>query len=351
MNVKKMLLADETLFRNEEVFDFSYVPENFIHRGDQLHALAHCIKPAMRGSKPLNAVLYGLPATGKTTAIKTVFQQLEDTTEKIVAVHVNCQIHSSQLRIFSEIHKKIFGFLPPETGIPLSNIYDKVFQRISKEKKILMVALDDMNYLPNSDKVLYDLLRAYESYPNVKTGVFAVMQKNDTYKLSDKVRSVFQPNAVNFPLYTRNEISDILKNRINTGLYPNVLSRPLLEKIVYITHERSDLRFGIELLKQAVLQAEADASRTIKDVHVNKAVSSMKMDKELGETEAVILELIDNQAITSGRLYKLFKSRIDMSYSSFYRLLSRLKASGMIKIDTKALKKGKTRVISRTFKS
>jgi cell division control protein 6 len=346
MNIKEMLLADETLFRSEEVFDFSYVPENFVHRNEQLHALAHCLKPAMRNAKPLNAILYGLPATGKTTAIKTVFQQLGETTDRVIAVHVNCQLHASQFRIISEIYKKIFGFLPPETGIPLSNIYDKIFNKLGKEKKILIVALDDMNYLANADKVLYDLLRAYESYPGVKTGVFAVMQKDETHRLSDKVRSVFQPSLINFPLYNRNEIFDILKNRINIGFYPNVLSKTLLERIAGLTHERNDLRFGIGLLKQSALQAEADASRSVKEKHLDTALDSLSAGKEADGPESLVLGLLKKET-TSGDLFELLKKKTDMSYTSFYRLLKKMETAGTIKIKTKLLRRGKTRMITR----
>jgi cell division control protein 6 len=225
-----------------------------------------------------------------------------------------------------------------------------VFNRISKEKKILIIALDDMNYLANADKILYDLLRAYESYPGIKTGVFAVMQKNETHKLSDKVRSVFQPTSINFPLYNRNEIFDILKKRADIGFYPNVVSKLLLERIADLTAERNDLRFGIELLKQSALKAEADASRAVMEKHLNAALAALsnKLPKghEAEGAETIVLSLLKREA-TSGDLYELLKKKADMSYTSFYRLLKKLENSGSIKIRTKALKKGKTRVISR----
>ena len=345
-----MLSADETLFRSEEVFDFSYIPDQFNYRDEQLKALAYCLKPAMRSAKPLNALLIGSPATGKTTAIKITFSQLEEVSDKAVLVYVNCQIHSSPFRIFSEIHKKIFGHMPPETGVPLSSIYDKIFARLSKDKQILVVALDDINYLQNNEKVLYDLLRAYESYSGVKTGVISVMQKNEIYRFGDKTRSVFQPQIINFPTYKINEITAILKNRADIGLYNNVMSKKMLGEIAVMTSDKNDLRFGIELLKQAVMQAEADSSRVVKEKHLEKAIASIMPSptKEVRDDEKLILDLLDKE-MTSGELYKLFTKKIDISYSSFYRLLRKMEAAGLIETKEKIAEKGgKTRVITKT---
>lgn len=345
-----MLAADETLFHNEEVFDFSYIPDQFNYRDGQLKALAYCLKPALRGSKPLNALLIGPSATGKTTAIKLTFNQLEDASEKSVLVHVNCQIHSSPFRIFSEIHKKIFGHLPPETGVPLSRIYDKIFTRLSKDKKVLIVALDDINYLQDNEKVLYDLLRINESYPGMKAGIISISQRNEMHKLSDRVRSVFQPQIINFPTYARNEINAILRQRVEVGLYSNVLPAKILEKITVLTAERNDLRFGIGLIKQTVMQAEADSSRIVKEEHLRRAVNSLMPEREIEDNEKIMLELLDRE-ITSGELYKLFRRKTSASYSSFYRLLRNMEAKSLIKTNEKIAEKGgKTRVISKAIR-
>ena len=338
----------ETLFRNEDVFDFSHIPDQFNYRDSQLKSIAYCLKPAMRSAKPLNALLIGRPATGKTTAIKLTFNQLEQQTDKAVLVYVNCQIHSSPFRIFSEIHKKIVGYLPPETGVPLSGIYDKIFAKISKAKQTLVVALDDINYLQNNESVLYDLLRAYESYPGVKVGVLSIMQKNELHKLSDKTRSVFQPQLIEFLPYKTGEIVSILKNRADLGLYKNVASGRIIERIAELTSDKGDLRFGIELLKQSVMQAEADMSKTIKEEHVKKAAASISPDtRQLESNEKLVLELIEKE-IKSGDLYKLVKKKLNISYSGFYRLLKAMENKGLIETkEITAEKGGKTRIIRK----
>ncbi|MFH0832787.1 MAG: ORC1-type DNA replication protein [Candidatus Aenigmatarchaeota archaeon] len=339
----KMLLSDETLFKDENVFDFSYLPEQFTHRDAQLKSLAMCIKPAMRGAKPLNALLYGPPATGKTTAIKTVFQQLEEETDRAVAVHVNCQIYSSPFRVFSEIHKKMFGYLPPETGVPFSNVYDKIFQKLSKEGKTLIVALDDLS---GGDEILYNIIRAHEAFPKAKAAVFAVMPENAMHKLDGRVRSVFQPQQISFPLYNAGEIFDILKGRAEIGFYPNVISDDIIRKIATIAFRKNDSRFGIELLKQSAMTAEKNSSRKIGIIDVDNALKAMMpLRAERSNDEEAILNSLAKGPMKSGELYDSLKNK--MSYSGLYRTLKKLKEANLIEIKETNLKKGKTRIISK----
>lgn len=64
--------------------------------------------------------------------------------------------------------------MPPETGVPFSRIYDQIMKYLQKNEKSLVIALDDVNYLfqsKNANKIFYDILRAYEEYPTVKTSI------------------------------------------------------------------------------------------------------------------------------------------------------------------------------------
>lgn len=60
MGIDDILLHDETIFRNLHAFDPDYIPENFRYRDSQMEALAVCIRPALMGGRPINAVVLGL---------------------------------------------------------------------------------------------------------------------------------------------------------------------------------------------------------------------------------------------------------------------------------------------------
>ena len=103
MGIDDILLFDETIFKDIDAFNPDYVPENYIHRESQMEALAICLRPALKGGRPINTVVLGSPATGKTTAINKIFNIVEENSDKVVCVYVNCQLHTTRFNIFSQI--------------------------------------------------------------------------------------------------------------------------------------------------------------------------------------------------------------------------------------------------------
>ena len=350
MGIEDILMADESLFQNINAFDPDYFPPSFNFRDTQMEAMAMSIRPAMRGGQPSNATVLGSPATGKTTAMKKVFELVEKNTEKVVCVYINCQLHTTRFGIFSQIYKKLFGHIPPETGVPFSRIYDQIMKELQKKERSLVIALDDINYLfqsKNANKVVYDILRAYEEYPGVKTSIFAILSDLEfKYAFDKNVNTVFIPQEIIFPLYTYSEIEAILNERAKAGFFPNVLPDDILEQIAMYTVDNGDLRIGINLLRSCGNIAEADASRQITQEHFDKAIDSLvsvnvsETLKSLNDSEKEILKLISEfeGMHTSGELSEIYKERTGSSYASFNRTIDKLEFVRLI--DTKYTGKG-----------
>lgn len=351
MDIKDILLHDETIFKDINAFNPDYVPENYKYRDSQMESLAICIRPALREGRPVNAVILGSCATGKTTAIKKIFEMVENSSEQVICCYINCQLHTTRFGIFSQIYNKIFGHYPPETGVPFSRIYQKIMQYLHSEKKALIIALDDVNYLfhsKNANKIFYDVLRAYEEFPGVRTGIFAVLSDIEfRYALDKNVNSVFIPQEIVFSPYTRNQMFDILKERVKIGFYPNVISNEILEQITDYASENGDLRIGIDLLRISGNRAEAEASRNVKVKHLDEALQSsgplnlINILKSLSRAEYELLEIISNadeEFLRAGELYEVFKKKTKSSYSSFNRILEKLEFLRLI--DTKFTGKG-----------
>lgn len=351
MGIEDILLHDETIFKNINAFDPDYLPENYKYRDSQMEALAICIRPALKKGRPVNAVVLGSCATGKTTAIKKIFEMVENNSEKVVCCYINCQLNTTRFGIFSQIYQKIFGHYPPETGVPFSRIYQKIMLNMVSENKALVVALDDVNYLfhsKNANKIFYDILRAHEAFPGARTGVFAILSDIEfRYALDKNVNSVFIPQEIIFQPYTRNELFSILKERTKMGFYPEVISDDILDEIVEKTLESGDLRVGIDLLRVCGNLAESEASRTINEKHLEEAmkrtgpVSLSHTLNSLSDLEKSLLELIVNfkgENLTAGSLYELFQKKTETSYSSFNRTLDKLEFLRLI--DTKFTGKG-----------
>lgn len=359
VGIKDMLMHDETLFKDSRAFDLDYIPKNFNHRESQLEAIATCLRPAVRGSRAVNAQIYGPPATGKTTAINKLKEDLGEVVqgEKVVLVHINCQIHSSKFSVFSEIHHAVVGHTPPETGVPFKKIYERIFKKLTGEGKSLLVVLDDMNYLfydRYANEILYDILRVHEVYPDAKAAVFSIVSDLECiYKIENRVRSVFRPQEIFFQPYKEEEILGILKERVMEGFQSGIIDGGLVSKVARHAFSCGDLRMGIEILRRSAFAAENDASRKIEKRHVDSAISGSGLStlnktlESLGPDEIKLLRLIAAKGEkNSGEVYKLFKKETGLSYTKFYRILDKLESIRLI--DTKFVeggKRGRTRSI------
>lgn len=351
MGIDDILLFDETIFKNIEAFNPDYVPENYLHREAQMESLAICLRPALRGGRPINTVVLGSPATGKTTAINKIFGMVENTSDKVVCVYVNCQLHTTRFNIFSQIYNKIFGHMPPETGVPFSRIYGSIMKHLQSENKSMVVALDDVSYLfhsKNANKIFYDILRAHEEFKGVKTGIFAILSDIEfRYMLDKNVTSIFIPQEIIFEPYTTPEMFDILKDRIKAGFYPDVISDELMYQIAEHASSVGDLRMGIDLLRVSGNFAEADASKTIEEKHLKQALNNTSSAnlkstlKTLSKEDKLLLKVIADcktDDLIAGNLYKKFNNLNPTSYASFDRKLNKLEFLRII--DTKFTGKG-----------
>ncbi len=350
MGIEDILLYDETIFRNINAFNPDYMPDNYNFRDSQMEGMAMAIRPALREGRPVNTIIMGSCATGKTTAIKKVFEMVEATSNKIYCCYINCQLHSTRFGIFAQIHKKLFGHAPPETGVPVTKIYEKVMKHLADEKKALLVAFDDVDYLFQNNlinKIFYDLLRAYEDFPGARTGLFGILSDLEfRFALDKNVNTVFIPQEIVFQPYTRSEILSILTDRAKVGFYEGVIDDEFLEEITDYTLESGDLRIGIDLLRVCGNIAEANASKTIENSHLDEAKSksiSLKLAetlKSLNDSEKTLLKIIanSNETLQSGQLSKLFEKETNLTYATFNRALKKLEFLRLI--DTKLTGKG-----------
>ena len=357
-NKSDILLWEETIFRDRDLFELDHLPEHFLHRESQMNSLKFCIRPALQGGRPVNALCLGPPGTGKTTAIFKLFEEIEAHTSQVIPIHINCQMDSTRYSVFYQIYRKVFDHAPPSSGISFKRIFEKIAQEAAAKDRVLVVALDDINYLFHEkevDHVLYSLLRAHETFPGARMAVIGVMSELSlNYVLDPRVVSVFQPEEIAFPLYSRQEIRDILSRRVQMGFYPGVMSEEVLEEVVDCTERSGDLRVGIDLLKRSGLSAEKRASKSIsledvassydrsRLVHLTYALKSLKGD------ELMVLRLAaEKKSWHAGELFTLFHEKSGAGYTRFHEILNKLDSVRLINADfTGSGERGRCRVIS-----
>ena len=338
-----MLSWDESVFRDEHVFEIDYVPETFKHRETQMESLKYALRPAVRGSRPLNVMAQGPPGTGKTTAVQIMFDELQAQTD-VEAVRVNCQVNSTRYSVFSRLFEGVFDYEPPSSGISFKKLFSQVTDRLVDEDRVLVVALDDVNYLfyeSAASETLYSLLRAHEEQGGAKIGVIVISSDLDLdmiEALDGRVQSVFRPEEVYFPKYDEPEIVEILRERVRRGFHDGVIETPVLDRVAELTAEQGgDLRVGIDLLRRAGLKAEMRASRTVESQDVEAAYDTSKYVhlsrrlQGLSDSERSLVEVIaDHDGKRAGDIYDAFNDRTDLGYTRYSEIINKLDQLGVI---------------------
>ena len=328
-----MLSWDESVFRDEHVFEIDYVPEAFRHRESQLQTLQYALRPAVRGSRPLNAMVRGPPGTGKTLTA--------------VALADALGLGYSRIQftpdLLPRVFEAIFDYEPPSSGISFKKLLGQVTDRLIADEEVLVVALDDVNYLfyeNEASDTLYSLLRAHETHPGAKVGVLVVSSDPDLdviEALDGRVQSVFRPEEAYFPVYDREEVADILGERVRVGFREGALDTDALDRVVELTASTGDLRVGIDLLRRAGLHAESRASRSVEraDVEaVSEEARSLQLSRSLDALSdaerALVAAVADNDGERAGDVYDAFEERTDLGYTRYTEIVNKVDQLGLI---------------------
>ncbi|AGN01565.1 cell division control protein 6 [Salinarchaeum sp. Harcht-Bsk1] len=357
-----MLAWDETVFRDERVFEIDYVPETFAHRESELENLKYALRPAVRGARPLNALVRGPPGTGKTTAIHKLFGELGAAAD-VSTVRVNCQVNDTRYAVFSRLFEHVFDYEPPASGVSFKKLFRQITERLVENEEILVVALDDVNYLfyeNEASDTLYSMLRAHEEQGGAKIGVFVVSSDPDLDvidELDGRVQSVFRPEKVYFPTYGQAELVDILGERVERGFNEGVVGPDVLDRVADLTAQSGDVRVGLDLLRRAGLNAEMRGSREVILEDVQEAFEAAKYVhlthslRTLSDSEAELVEVLaEHDGEQAGAVYEAFHDATDLGYTRYSEIVNKLDELGIVEAEYADLEgRGRSRELTLAY--
>ncbi|WP_336136522.1 ORC1-type DNA replication protein [Natronomonas amylolytica] len=360
-----MLSWDESVFRDEHVLELDYLPEAFLHRDEQMETLKYALRPAVRGSRPLNVMARGPPGTGKTTAVQKLFDELASVSD-VDVVRVNCQVDSTRYAVFSRLFEGLFEYEPPTSGISFKKLFGQITDRLVEEDEVLIVALDDVNYLFYEDEAsdtLYSLLRAHEAHSGAKIGVIVVssdLDLNVIEELDSRVQSVFRPEEVYFDAYGEREIVDILQERVKRGFREEAVGPHVLDRVAEHTADSGgDLRVGIDLLRRAGLNAEMRGATEVNTDDVDEAYEKAKYVhlsrhlRGLSESEAALVRVLaDHDGKRAGDVFDVFSEETDLGYTRYSEIINKLEQLGLIDAEYSSVEgRGRSRTLSLSYDS
>lgn len=348
-------VAEETVFRNENVLSPEYLPEQFPHRENQIQELANCIKPALAGRKPYNCFIFGPPGVGKTAVVKFIFKELAEF-ERVTTVYVNCWEYNTRHAVLSKFLNELGG-IAPRRGVATDEVFDRFLRQLRYTTPI--VALDEIDQLLRRDgsQLLYDLVRVREQQRDTNLGVIAI--SNDLFvmrNLDARVKSSLAQEELSFKPYSEKELVDIIKERVDMafrkGFYDPAIVRLTAKEA---SSRGGDVRFALECLWKAGREADREGAK-IKITHLKKVFAKtgdlyiQDMLKSLSEHEKLILKTIAKYPDSiSGEIFKRYSSlaKEPVADRTFRNYISRLESLNLIETrPTGQGMKGQSRIIS-----
>lgn len=346
MNMFKDILKDgESLFKNEIALDYDFLPKLIPYREGHQRHVAGCIKPLLAGRNGRNVFIYGAPGIGKTAAVRHILRELEDETDEVYSVYINCWQKNTSYKVIVEICNSL-GY-----RLTLNKKTDELFDILKNiiNKKAAVFAFDEIDKLEDLDFIYMILEGIYK-----KSVILITNYKEWLDDLDERIKSRLYSDMLEFKPYNLTETRGILKQRMEYAFAPNAWNDEAFEVIVKKAAEIEDIRAGLHLMKEAGMNAESRASRKIELKDAEAASTkldefSIKRSNDLTEEEKNILEIVKlNSGKKIGDMYNAYKDAGgSLVYKSFQRKVDRLGKSKFVNIEKKmGGKDGTTSIIS-----
>ncbi len=330
---KDMLGSGESLFRNELALDYSFVPKMIPYREAEQHQVAGCIKPLFQERNGRNLFIFGQPGVGKTVACRHVLNELEEQTDDIVPIYINCWQHNSSFKVFLEICNALgYKFTQNKRSDELFIIAKQMLN-----KRASVFVLDEIDKLQDYD-FLYSILE--EIY---KKAIIAITnEKGWLASLDTRIRSRLMAESLEFRTYNLEETKGILKSRMEFAFVPGVWEPDAFNLVAEKAFDMRDIRRGLFLMKESASFAESRASKKVCREHVLNSISrlddfSVKDKSELDDEDRFILELIRKNS--GSKIGELFKSYQDAGgkavYKTFQRKIDKFEKDKYVVLDKK----------------
>ncbi|NIA04182.1 MAG: AAA family ATPase, partial [Nitrospiraceae bacterium] len=340
-----MLKDDETLFRNSVALDYDFVPKLIPFRENEQMEIARSIRPLFMNQNGKNIILFGKSGIGKTVAVKHVLSELEDETDDIYPIYINCWQRNTTYKIMLYLCEQLgYKFTANKNTEELFSVIKKIINQ-----KAGVFVFDEIDKAQDYD-FLYNLLN--EIYR--KSIILITNFKEWITNIDSRIKSRLIPEIIEFKPYGWVETRKILDERVKLAFYPDVMEKEAFDIIVQQTFEIEDIRVGLYLLREAGLFAEEEGSKKIKVTHAIKAIGKIgdfeinnlqELDKESKELIKLINETPN---LKTGELYVIHKKRgSKISYKTFQRKIKTLSDAKLIKVKKiNGGANGKTSIIS-----
>ena len=298
--------SGDTVFINRSLVEPDTIinEERIVGRDDQLESVVSYLKPAIRGDRPPNMLLFGPAGTGKSLIINAVCEQIVELCESqgrtFGVVKLNCQPIKSLDRAVYNLVQAVARDIGVEVGVPPIGVstaqkYDRLYELVNRHYDSTIFILDEIDLLvgreeePAYSQLLYQLSRAGKS--DIIQGSVSVAALTNDPKFMENVdgraESSFNPEDIPFSDYDANQLRQILEHRRDAFREGTLTDDVIPLVAAFAAQSHGDARKGIDLFRKAGDLADKRNDKAVTETHVRASQDEVDKDRMLTQIEGL----------------------------------------------------------------
>jgi cell division control protein 6 len=276
-----------SVFKDETKLDINYVPYSLPHREAELRLLTEFFNFILQSPEKMaqRVMITGDVGTGKTALSQrfgaNITHEAHNRGISLRYIHVNCREYRGSLFLILQHAVSIFHPNFPKRGYSAEELLRNLMQIQDEENVYAILTLDEFESLVEREgsEAVYKLTRLQELRQNKpqRLSLICILRNlKSIEQLDASTRSTLQSNIISLEKYSKQQLIDILNDRVGLAFKPVTVSEDTTSLIADLSFSESgNARFGIELLWRAGKYADAQDMNCVTPECVREAVSSI----------------------------------------------------------------------------
>jgi cell division control protein 6 len=281
------VLSYQSVFKDETKLDINYVPYKLPHRDRELRLLMEFFSFILQSPEKMaqRVLITGEVGSGKTVLSYRFGTDISREASKrginLRYVHVNCREYRGSLFLILQHTVSVFHPNFPKRGYSAEELLRNLMQILDEENAYVVLTLDESESLVEREgsEAVYKLTRLQETRQNrpQRLSLVCILRNLKALEQLDaSARSTLQSNVISLEQYSKQQLIDILNDRVSVAFKPPSVPEDTVDLISELGFaEGGNARFGIELLWRAGKYANVEGLDTVTPECARKAVSSI----------------------------------------------------------------------------
>jgi orc1/cdc6 family replication initiation protein len=296
------------MLTNARVLQPEFVPNDLVHRNQEIHHLTAALRPLTEGCPAQNSFLSGPSGAGKTCIARYAVEELQEAVLDLDTQYVNCWEDYTRFKL---LYRVLEGLDRAFDIHRQSTATDSLLTRLREiDLDPYVIVLDEVDQLQD-DSALYDLQRI----PGITLILIANQEESFYSSVDERVASRLRSSAtIRFDSYTDDELVSILDDRVKWGLRPDSIDPETVEIIA--SAAAGDARVAINILRSAASRAQQNGEEVISESTVAAVTPAAKEEirqkniERLTPDQQHLYEILDEHGeLSIGTVYERYQER------------------------------------------